>query len=67
MMLKKKLKSSNQKSYYQKQYPSKNIKRESHKVSSIFLQKVVNDAITSGKFPDNLKLTDVTPLEKPFG
>ena len=33
------------KSFYQKQYPSKNIK--SHKVSSKFLEKLVNDAIIS--------------------
>ena len=66
MMLKKKLKSSNQKVITKNNIPLR-ILRESQKVSSIFLQKVVNDAITSGKFPDNLKLTDVTPQEKPFG
>ena len=30
----------------------------------IFLKKLVNDAIISGKFPDNLKLADVTPVFK---
>lgn len=50
------------KSFYQKQYPSKNIK--SHKVSSKFLEKLVNDAIISDIFPGNLKLADVTPVFK---
>ena len=40
------------------------ILKESHKVSSNFFQKLVNDAIISGKFPDNLKLADVTPVFK---
>ena len=40
------------------------ILKESRKVSSKFLQGHVNDAIISGKFPDNLKLADVTPVFK---
>ena len=40
------------------------ILNESHTVSSNFLQKLVNDAIISGKFPDNPKLADVTPVFK---
>ena len=36
--------------------------KDSHKVPSNFLQKLVNDAIISSKFPDNLKLADVTPV-----
>ena len=52
------------KSYYQEQFPSKNIKREIKKSRLIFLKKIVNDAIISGKFPDNLKLADVTPVSK---
>ena len=43
-------------------YVSKNIK--SHKVSSKFLEKLVNDAIISDIFPGNLKLADVTPVFK---
>ena len=30
----------------------------------IFLKKLVNNAIIRGKFPDNLKLEDVTPVFK---
>ena len=40
------------------------ILKESHKVSSIFLKKLLNDAIISGKLPGNLKLADVTPIFK---
>ena len=40
------------------------ILKESHKVSPKFLQKLVKDAIISGKFLDNLKLVDVTPVFK---
>ena len=62
-MLRKKLKTLIQKSYYQNWYPPKNIKK-SLKVLSNFWQKLVNDTIISGKFSDNLKLADVTPAFK---
>ena len=40
------------------------ILKESHKVSSNLLQKLVDDAIISGKFPDDLKLTNAAPAFK---
>ena len=40
------------------------ILKESHKVSAKFLGKLVNGAIMSGKFSDNLKLAYVTPVFK---
>ena len=40
------------------------ILKESQNVSSNFLQEFINNTIISGKFPDSLKLADVTPVFK---
>ena len=41
-----------------------NIMRSSAKVTANTLQLLVNNAISNGKFPENLKLADVTPIFK---
>ena len=62
--VKKELKNSSLKKVTTKNNFPPRIWKESDKVSSNILKKLVNDAIISGKFPDNLKLADVTPVFK---
>ena len=69
LMFREKSKTSCQKNYYQIQYHSYKIKREPQ-LLVYFLQKLINDAIISGKFPGNLKLADDTQVfekENPLG
>ena len=68
-MFREKSKTSCQKNYYQIQYHSYKIKREPQ-LLVYFLQKLINDAVISGKFPGNLKLADDTQVfekENPLG
>ena len=64
-MLRKKVKTLTQKELLSKTTTiTPSILKDSYKVLSNFLQKLVNYAMISGKFPDNLKLADVTPVFK---
>ena len=54
-MLRKKLKTSAPEKLLPKIISLQEYFKESRKVSPNFLQKLVNDSIISGKFPDNLE------------
>ena len=63
-MLRKKIKNINPKKDTTKNNIFPRVLKQSHKVLSNFFQKLVNDTIISGTFPDNLKLADVTSVFK---